>query len=204
MRLAWLVVAAVAVLVGVAAPAPAPPMPAAAPSEVRHVPLGEPALAPLRYVAFCLRYPAECRAGSRFRGGPVALTPERWADLVEVNRAVNRGIVPERNEGGLATEEWLIDPKRGDCNDYAVSKRHRLIERGWPPRALLLSEVVVRSGEHHLVVLVRTRAGDLVLDNLNWNVLPWAKTPYRWLRMQRPGTAHYWAAVAAAGPGVLR
>ena len=56
-----------------------------------------------------------------FRGGPVKLTAERWADLREVNRSVNQDIVPERNERGLAGEAWLINPNRGDCNDYAVS-----------------------------------------------------------------------------------
>ncbi|WP_424578784.1 transglutaminase-like cysteine peptidase [Bradyrhizobium sp. USDA 241] len=47
-----------------------------------------------------------------------------------------------------------------------MSKRHELLRRGWPARVLLLSEVVMRSGEHHLVLLVRTSSGDFVLDNL--------------------------------------
>jgi predicted transglutaminase-like cysteine proteinase len=38
--------------------------------------------------------------------------------------------------------------------------------------SLLLAQVVIPSGEHHLVLLVRTRESDLVLDNLAENVRP--------------------------------
>ena len=127
------------------------------------------------------------------------LTAERWADLKEVNQIVNREIIPERNELGLAGETWLINPGRGDCNDYAVSKRHELLDRGWPARALLLSEVVVNSGEHHLVLVVRTNNGDMVLDNLTPQIKPWSRVPYRWVRVQLPSNAKLWATIAGRG-----
>lgn len=76
-------------------------------------------------------------------------------------------------------------PVLGDCNDYAVTKRHRLTADGWPARDVLLSEVVTVSGEHHLVV-VRTSDGDLVLDNLTDRIVPWFHKPYRWVRIQMP------------------
>jgi predicted transglutaminase-like cysteine proteinase len=134
-----------------------------------------------------------------FRGGPVQLTEERWTDLREVNKAVNQDIIPERNELGLAAETWLISPNRGDCNDYAVTKRHQLLDRGWPARALLLSEVVVASGEHHLVLVVRTKNGDLVLDNLNPQIKPWSRVPYRWVRIQKPDNTRLWATIGTHG-----
>ncbi|WWE91844.1 transglutaminase-like cysteine peptidase [Bradyrhizobium symbiodeficiens] len=84
----------------------------------------------------------------------------------------------------------------GDCNDYAVTKRHALLERGWPARALLLAEVVTGSGEHHLILVVRTRSGDVVVDNLNANVRPWSKTNYQWVRMQSPQNPQFWSKVA--------
>ena len=95
----------------------------------------------------------------------------RWAELENINRTVNSSIHPERNREGLAGEKWLLSPVRGDCNDYAVTKRHRLITRGWPARTVLLSEVVTVSGEHHLVTVVRTTFGDLVLDNLTDQII---------------------------------
>lgn len=174
-------------------------MPLGLQSAIQHIKLGAPTLPPMAYTQFCVRYQDQCRTRLIFRGGPVKLTEERWADLREVNRVINRGIIPESNELGLAGEKWLINPASGDCNDYAVSKRHELLARGWPARALLLAEVVVSSGEHHLVVVVRTRTGDLVLDNLNPQIKPWARVPYRWVRVQLPTSQKLWANVAARG-----
>jgi predicted transglutaminase-like cysteine proteinase len=164
---------------------------------VQHIRFERPTLAPMAYTQFCLRYAEECRPRhTAFRGGPLPLTAARWAELRQVNASVNAGIDPERNEAGLAGEAWLISPARGDCNDYAVTKRHELLDRGWPSRALLLSEVVVASGEHHLVLVVRTSGGDVVLDNLTARIRPWSEAPYRWVRIQSPGDARLWATVA--------
>lgn len=173
------------------------PTPPQAP--LAHMKLGRPTLPPLTFTIFCLRYVAECRPRRSFRGGPIRLTEKRWVDLREINRTVNLAIEPARNDLGLAGETWTINPVRGDCNDYAVSKRHELLQRGWPARVLLLSEVVVNSGEHHLVLLVRTRSSDVVLDNLTPQIKPWSRTPYRWFRVQSPGRDGLWAAVGQEG-----
>ena len=162
----------------------------------------EPTLAPMAHTIFCLRYREDCAVhGIDFRKRNIALTVERLNDLNRVNREVNRTIAPQPNLGGLATEEWLVSPVAGDCNDYAVTKRHKLLELGWPSRSLLLSEVVVPSGEHHLVLVVRARDidrlqnVDLVLDNLNYNLRPVGLTPYRWVRVESPSNPKYWSTV---------
>lgn len=165
-------------------------------SAIQRIKLETPTLPPMAYTQFCLRYRAECRTKPIFRGGPVRLTEARWNDLKEVNQMVNREIAPERNELGLAGEQWLINPQRGDCNDYAVSKRHELLARGWSARTLLLSEVIVNSGEHHLILVVRTKNGDLVLDNMTQVIKPWSRTPYHWVRMQMPNSK-LWATIAS-------
>jgi predicted transglutaminase-like cysteine proteinase len=165
---------------------------------VEHIRFDAPTLAPMAYTQFCLRYPGECRAGKIFRGGPVQLSVSRRIELARVNDVVNARIVPEANQQGLAGEIWLINPYRGDCNDYAVTKRHELMLRGWPARALLLSEVVTVSGEHHLVLVVRTLDGDLVLDSLTDRIKPWFKSPYRWVRMQLPSASKYWTRVVSS------
>ncbi len=123
------------------------------------------------------------------------LTPERVAQLQEVNQGVNASIRPQPNLEGLRGEKWLLHPASGDCNDYAVTKRHELIAKGWPPHSVLLSEVVIAGGEHHLVVVVRTFSGDLVLDNLTEQILPWSKKSYRWVRIQTPRNPTYWASL---------
>ena len=174
-------------------------MPMGLQSAIQHIKFDKVTLPPFKYTEFCVRYADECKSRMMFRGGPVRLTDERWADLKEVNKSVNADIYPEANELGLAAETWLISPERGDCNDYAVTKRHELLDRGWPARALLLSEVVVGSGEHHLVLVVRTSGGDMVLDNLTPQIKPWSRVPYRWVRVQTPNSPRLWATIAGRG-----
>jgi len=152
----------------------------------------------MAFTQFCLRYADQCKPQQIvFRGGPVRLTEERWDDLKMVNKSVNASLVPEPNTAGLAGEKWLVNPSRGDCNDYAVSKRAELLKRGWPARALLLSEVVTAWGEGHLILVVRTSVGDLVLDNLTPQIRPWTRAPYRWVRMQTPKNPNFWASLAS-------
>jgi predicted transglutaminase-like cysteine proteinase len=161
--------------------------------ELERLAVGIPSLAPMAHVVFCLKYKPDCEVKRMaFRGRPIELDAEKWGQLKTINISVNREIVPEPNLEGLAGEKWLISPKAGDCNDYAVTKRHRLLALGWPSRSLLLAEVVVPSGEHHLVVVVRVKEGDFVLDNLNQNVRPWSRTRYRWVRLQSPRNPNFW------------
>jgi predicted transglutaminase-like cysteine proteinase len=156
-----------------------------------------PTLAPMAFTQFCLKYPSDCKSGRLLlEGDRIELNDMRRSELETVNRTVNSSIRPERNEDGLAGEKWLLSPLRGDCNDYAVTKRHQLIARGWPARTVLLSEVVTVSGEHHLVTVVRTNNGDLVLDNLTDQIKPWSRTPYRWLRIQTPKNPNHWASIS--------
>lgn len=171
-------------------------MPQGLGSMMKRISFSNYTLPPMAFTQFCLRYAGQCKPqGIVFRGGPVRLTAQRWDDLKAVNKAVNTAIIPERNTEGLAGEKWLINPASGDCNDYAVSKRSELLARGWPTRALLLSEVVTTWGEHHLVLVVRTSDGDLVLDNMTPQIRPWARAPYQWVRIQTPKNPNYWASL---------
>jgi predicted transglutaminase-like cysteine proteinase len=161
----------------------------------------EPTLPPIGHTMFCMRYPDDCRVyGADFRKRNVAMTTERLNELNAVNRQVNRDIAPQPNFG-RAPERWVVSPAAGDCNDYAVTKRHELLARSWPSRALLLSEVVVPSGEHHLVLVVRMRdrdtgrGADLVLDNLNANLRPVGLTSYQWVRAESPRDPKFWSTV---------
>jgi predicted transglutaminase-like cysteine proteinase len=165
------------------------------PAMAERISFDAPTLAPMAYSRFCLQYPGECRTRTIFRGGPRRLSADRRAELTRVNESVNASIIPEPNQLGLAGEVWRIGPDRGECHDYAVTKRHELMARGWPARTLLLSEVVVPGGKHHLVLVVRTTAGDVVLDSLTGRIKPWFKTPYQWVRMQMPGVPRLWTTI---------
>jgi predicted transglutaminase-like cysteine proteinase len=155
-----------------------------------------PSLAPMAFVRFCIQYPQDCTVRRMaFRPGRVVLSEARKAELATVNRDVNRAIRPQANDNGVMEEEWLVSPREGDCNDYAVTKRHELLARGWSSRSLLLAEVVIASGEHHLVLVVRTREDDFVLDNLNQNVRPVSQIRYQWVRAQQEKNPKFWSTI---------
>jgi predicted transglutaminase-like cysteine proteinase len=160
---------------------------------------GENTLAPMAFVVFCLKYPGDCEAA----GAPterIVLTTERKQELAAVNTHINRTIKPERNLGGLATERWLLYPPTGDCNDYAVTKRHELLARGWPSGTLLIAVVIVPGTGGHAVLVVRTDAGDLVLDSLRGNLTPWDRLPYRWVRIEATDNPRYWKRIQSLAP----
>jgi predicted transglutaminase-like cysteine proteinase len=152
-----------------------------------------PVLPPFAHAVFCLRHPEECEVKRILaRRGRIGLSDERRTELITVNLAVNRAIVPQRKSANVLEANWLISPLSGDCNDYAITKRHKLHALGWPLRSLLLAEVVTSWGEHHLVLVVRTRNADFVLDNLAPAVRRWSETNYRWVRMQSPNDPKLW------------
>jgi predicted transglutaminase-like cysteine proteinase len=144
-------------------------VPRAVKNQPNQLRLDLPVLAPMAHVRFCLRYHEECEVRRvDFRRRNIALTPKRRNELNVVNRKVNREIIPEPNLGGVLAEEWLLSPKAGDCNDYAVTKRHML-----------------------------TKNTDLVLDNLSANVRPVSMTyrQYQWVRIESPQNPRFWASV---------
>jgi predicted transglutaminase-like cysteine proteinase len=164
---------------------------------MEHLTPGEPALAPMGDVLFCLHNPDDCKKTSGDRKNvakPVALTPDRRTQLDQVNAGVNQSIIPQAEPETAGFGVWVINPVAGDCNDYAVTKRHDLLAKGWPPETLLLTEVALQSGEHHLVLIARTNEGDLVLDNLHPTVRTVAEADldYKWVRMESSDDPKFW------------
>jgi predicted transglutaminase-like cysteine proteinase len=150
-------------------------------------------LPPFAHSVFCLRDPKECEIKRiAMRHGRIRIDEKRRAELVTVNTYVNYAIIPQTKSANVLESNWKISPTRGDCNDYAITKRHELEVRGWPTSALLLAEVITGWGEHHLVLVVSTREGDFVLDNLDPTMRPWSETKYHWVRMQSSKDPKLW------------
>jgi predicted transglutaminase-like cysteine proteinase len=140
------------------------------------LPVGHGVSAPLGFLVFCVRYPAQCRSSGQ---GEIALDNGLMARLQSVNRSVNRSIRPQNDRGDV----WEVNVRVGDCEDYALTKRARLIEMGLPVGALRIATARTRSGAGHAVLVVRTDRGDLVLDNLTNTIRPWNETGLRWVAM---------------------
>jgi predicted transglutaminase-like cysteine proteinase len=161
-----------------------------------------PALAPFQHVRFCLRYPTDCKSDAT-EVSRIELTAETSELLKRVNGDVNATIIPIVKDYGPELQDgWTIAPSSGDCNDYAVTKRHELLQSGLPAKALRLSVVKTSSGIGHLVLVVMTTKGDLVLDNLTETIRPWQSTDYHWLKIQSASDAKYWFEVKASGPSL--
>lgn len=135
------------------------------------------AVAPHQWLAFLLIHPEEGRAAA---DAPLRYTAALQQQLERVNRAVNASITPTRDKG----DAWTLSPQRGDCDDYAVTKRHHLrLSGGLPVGALRIAIVNTPSRESHCVLIVKTDQGDFVLDNLTDQVLRWDRCRHQLVKI---------------------
>jgi predicted transglutaminase-like cysteine proteinase len=133
---------------------------------------------------FCRQNPDECVGGG---SGKVALSDDLLVLLKTVNQRVNGSIryTTER------VDKWSLNPARGDCEDFALSKRSALIRQGVPAGALRIAFTYTRRGVPHAVLIVRTSQGDLVLDNISKKVMTLAASGYNITRMSSANPLHW-------------
>jgi predicted transglutaminase-like cysteine proteinase len=166
-------------------------------TQATRMPLGQPVATPLGAHWFCYFHTLACTRELN----PVpemAMTDQRWAELRAVQDDVNRDIRPS---AFLSVSDigWHYPRHHiGDCVQYALLKRHKLLMQGWPSGTLHLTTVVTAHEQGHLVLVVSTNQGDWVLDNLHDTVLPWDALPYRWVARQQGPTFKDWVSVAAS------
>lgn len=118
----------------------------------------------------------------------------------QVNSQVNRFIIPVTDRNAMGVDEYWRRPvagenPMGDCEDYAIEKRMRLMQAGFPADRLFYSVVFVRGYGLHTILIARMDDGDYVLDNFTPRILHWSKVNYVWLRRQMPGRPLDWARV---------
>lgn len=129
--------------------------------------------APLGFQLMCLQSPSQCKPGGK---AVLSIDENLMATIKRVNSQVNVSITP-RSDG--SADVWNANATSGDCEDYALAKRKALINAGISPSALRIAYVKTRSGEGHAILLVKTKRGDFVLDNLSRTVKPLSQTGYR-------------------------
>ena len=150
---------------------------------------------PIGWIGFCKAEPAECAQKSAV-SAPVHLTTKTLDVIKRVNQWVNASIQPvtDAEQWGIEDRWSYPDPvnSRGDCEDYALLKRWMLLNEDFPLQSLLITVVRNRQDEGHAVLMVRTDHGDFILDNLNDEVMPWAKTGYRFVKRQSERDPNVW------------
>jgi predicted transglutaminase-like cysteine proteinase len=152
---------------------------------------------PYAGAVFCQANPGECAAKrTRWSRLEVALNEKRFAQLQTVNQKINSAIRPENDSQAPGGDKWSLAPAAGDCEDYAITKRHELAALGWPSNALRLAVAYTAFGEGHMVLVVKTNSGDLVLDNRVNSIRRWDKTGLKWVMVQSASDPKKWMSVA--------
>lgn len=124
------------------------------------------------------------------------LTEDWWKTISRINREVN-SIPYQSDMSRYGTEEfWTEIDTSGDCEDYALEKRRRLIGAGVRVDDLSLAICVTERDEHHAVLVLHTDKGSYVLDNRRPDPLPWTDLPYTWIARQN---GRRWEKIIAPG-----
>ncbi|QPB22377.1 transglutaminase-like cysteine peptidase [Rhizobium sp. 007] len=152
---------------------------------------GQPTLAPFAHVKFCMENPDECRASDG--STTVSWTAAMQRKIREINDSINRTIIGINDTSADDyADDWKVNVKQGDCEDFALSKRDQLIASGIPARALRIAVTRTPSGEGHAVLVVKTTRGDLVLDNRTNRIKNWRKTDLQWVKIQSGDNPRMW------------
>jgi predicted transglutaminase-like cysteine proteinase len=147
-----------------------------------------PTMPPFAFIQFCAANASECQA----RGGKpmVEMTPALRDELKRINGRVNASIRAVNDEPG--NDIWQIGVSSGDCEDFALTKRQKLVTAGWSPRALRMVVARTREGEGHAVLVVKTSEGDMVLDNRTNEIRPWNRAGLRGVKIQSGDNPRLW------------
>lgn len=158
---------------------------------------GETMYGPRGFYDLCARSPEQCPAPLAPTGErAVTMSASMMTTLDRINRTVNAAYVPATDEEAHGvTDLWSHPTETADCEDFVIAKRQALIEAGWPPEALLIGVTLGQEAPYHAVLVVRTNAGELVLDNLRDDVLRWEDTGYSWVARQSKADPRVWVRV---------
>lgn len=139
----------------------------------------------LAWVDFCRRNPSECRVDTS-EPERIELSAKNWKTLVTTNVRTNRDIQPVTDMEHWGTvDRWdMAEDGKGDCEEYVLVKRKRLVEAGLPRRSLLVTVVIDDENQGHAVLMVRTDRGDFILDNKRNAILSWQQTGYIYVKRE--------------------
>ena len=152
----------------------------------------------LGWIRFCEQNPSECTVDPD-EPATIELTAKDWQTLNRVNQQVNGAIKAKTDKDHWGIEDiWdFAEDGYGDCEDYQLVKRRKLVEAGFPRRALRMTVVFDEESAGHAVMMVRTNRGDFILDNKRNAILPWHKTGYTYIKREG-STGATWFSLAGA------
>ena len=127
------------------------------------------------------------------------ISKAEWKDtLLEINTRVNREIRFQAEPKGQ--DNWRPAEHSGDCEDYAILKRRKLVAAGVPASSMRFAFVENERYGPHVVLVVRTDDGDRVLDNTTNTIYPANKTAFNWISIQSRWNPWKWLRVIDSTP----
>jgi len=152
-------------------------------------------LPPMGFVQFCKTAPQDC-GGTLGEAVRVVMNKERWNDLNSVNLKANETVEAITDIDLYNVEEyWTYPGAQGDCEDFVLLKRKKLMMMGWPSETLLITVLRDENNEGHAVLTVSTDRGDFILDNRRDEILPWTATDYTYYKRQSQVNPWRWVSL---------
>jgi len=152
-------------------------------------------LPPFGFVEFCNFIPEDC-GGTMGEAVRVVMNDDRWNDLKTINNFANTTVEPVSDMKLYnVVEHWTYPKNQGDCEDYVLLKRKKLMMMGWPAEALLITVLRDENNEGHAVLTVSTDQGDFILDNRVDEILPWTETDYTYYKRQSQTDPRRWVSL---------
>jgi len=152
------------------------------------------------WLIFCHRYPDECTVDPS-QPAVIEMTSAIWQTVRTINQRVNRSIkaITDQEHWGVGDRWDYPADGYGDCEDFQLLKRKLLVRHGLPRRALRMTVVIDDEGLGHAVLMMRTTAGEFVLDNKRDAILPPDQTGYTYIKREGD-TAAAWVSLGEPSP----
>lgn len=157
---------------------------------------------PVGFVKFCAKNPVDCKPRSAtIFSSKFDMTPELWDKAFQINAFVNQNIRPVSDQELYGqTEFWTYPVDAGDCEDYVLLKKRKLIEHGFASEALRITVVLDEKREGHAVLTLATSVGDFILDNRRDDIMRWNDVRYTFLKRQSDSDPLAWVALGKQSP----
>lgn len=115
-----------------------------------------------------------------------------YATVARVNRQVNESTRYEADTQRFGRSDlWVEANGAGDCEDFVLEKRRRLLALGVPPPAMRIVTARIKTSQFgrergHAVLVVLTTEGEWVLD-MTGEPARKQDLSYRWMKIQQGG-----------------
>lgn len=144
------------------------------------MPQGERVPGPKAFERYCSENPADCTVPS---------SPTFKHALGRIDYELRQIIVPTEEAPGSDVWQRLDEAGPGDCEDFALTFRHRL-RRMYPTfaAAFRIATAYTEEGQYHAVLSVETTAGTFVCDIRFPTCRTWESLPYQWRMREIAGS----------------